>query len=54
MAIMARHNVINPRCALTSMAHSHTLIEKGRRVRNKKNIWLLLLQVIGEINILLL
>ena len=51
---MAGHNTINPRCAFTSITHSHTLIEEGPRMRNTKAVRLLPVQVIGEADILLL
>ena len=54
MAVMAGHNAVNPRYALTSITYSHTLMEKGPRVRNIETIWFLPLRVIGKANILLL
>ena len=51
---MAGHNVINPRCTLTSIMHFYTFIKKGLRVQNIETIWLLSLRVIGEVDILLL
>ena len=51
---MAGHNTINPRYTLTSTAHSHTLIKEGPCIRNTKAVRLLLIQVIGKADILLL
>ena len=51
---MVGHNTIDPRYALTSTAHSYTLIKKGPRIRNTKTVRLLPVRVIGEANILLL
>ena len=51
---MAGHNIINPRYALTSITHSHTLIKKGPRIKNTKTVRFLPVQVIGKANILLL
>ena len=51
---MAGHNIINSHYTLTSTAHSHTLMEKGPRMKNIKAVRLLSVQVIGETNILLL
>ena len=51
---MAGHNTINPRYALTSIVHSHTLIKEGPRIRNTKTAKLLPVRVIGKADILLL
>ena len=52
--IMAGHNTVNPRYTLTSTMHFYTLIKKGPRIKNKKTVRLLPVQVIGEADILLL
>ena len=51
---MAGYNVINPRCAFTSIAHFYTFMKKGPRVRNIKIIWFLPLRVINKADILFL
>ena len=54
MFVVAGHNTVDPRCALTSIAHSHTLIEEGPRMRNTEAVRLFPVQVVGEADILLL
>ena len=51
---MAGHNIINPRYALTSIAHFYTLIKEGPCIRNIEAVRLLPVRVIGEADILLL
>ena len=51
---MAGHNIVNPRCALTSITHLHTFIKEGPRMRNTEVVRLFPVRVVGEANILLL
>ena len=51
---MVSHNIINPRCTLTSTTHFHTLMEEGPSVRNTKTVKLFPLRVIGKGNTLIL
>ena len=51
---MAGHNIVNPRYALISTAHSYTLIKEGPRMRNTETVRLFPVRVIGEADILLL
>ena len=51
---MAGHNIINSRYALTNIAHSYTLMEKGPRIKNTEIVRFLHIRVIGETDILLL
>ena len=50
---MAGHNIINLRCAFTSIAYFHTLIKEGPRIKNTEAVRLFPVRVIGEVNILL-
>ena len=52
--VMAGHNAVNPRCALTSIAHFYTLMEEGPSVRNTEAIRLLPLRVVGKADTLVL
>ena len=52
--VVAGHNIVDPRCALTNITYPYTLIKEGLCMRNIEAVRFLPVRVIGEADILLL